>query len=176
MSPGEGGPGTTVTIRGTGFRQVTQVRFAATPLASYRVVDDYTLTFTVPALPSSHDRRAVVVVSTASGSHQQPVLPFMRRPRVVALSPLAAPAGETMTLTGEDLQLAGCCIYFKSTVPGQDASAPLKWEPSTTRRTLVVPSTAASGGLRLELGQPDPTHPVTDLPSMALPFTFELVR
>lgn len=54
LSPtsGPAAGGTAVTITGAGFADVTQVRFGTTPVVSFTVVNDTTITLTTPARPA----------------------------------------------------------------------------------------------------------------------------
>jgi hypothetical protein len=65
VSPGQGGPGSTVTITGCGFVGATSVTFAGVP-ANFSVVNSTTITATAPVGPAQGP--APVQVSTSSGT------------------------------------------------------------------------------------------------------------
>lgn len=68
-SPASGRPNTVVTLSGQNFTGATEVRFGATPAASYTVVSDTELRVTVPVLAAAgYD----VAVTTAEGTTSRP--------------------------------------------------------------------------------------------------------
>lgn len=99
-------PGTSVTVTGTNFIGVTNVRFD-TVEASFTVANDTTLYATVPMTPSTL-QGTVTDITVVNGSAQpstgQPATAddwtWSSHPIVTGMTPLTAAAGSTMTIVG----------------------------------------------------------------------------
>jgi hypothetical protein len=96
VSPSTGGPGTVVTITGSGFTGATQVSFGGISATSFTVVNATTLTATV-----ANGSTGNVVVITPTGTAVFPGFNFsIPAPSIISFTPLAATTGATVTITG----------------------------------------------------------------------------
>ncbi len=101
-SAGPAAGGTTVTIAGTGFSDVTGVSFGGTTAASFTVNSSTSITATSPAAAAGS---ADVTVSNAGGASAPTagdLFTFVAAPIVSAVSPNVGPVGggTTVTITG----------------------------------------------------------------------------
>lgn len=93
--PNVGGPGTTVSIKGSGFSQATAVTFGGIPAASYTVNSTNSITATVAGGASGN-----VSVTSPMGTGTISGFSFTGAPVITRFSPEAAPSGTTITITG----------------------------------------------------------------------------
>src|SRR5262249_35180494 len=98
IAPTSGVQGSTVTVSGTGMHTVVGVAFAGGATAAYTVVDDATMTVTVPAGaltgPIAGSPEAAPPLSTPK---------FTVKPSIAAFTPAAGSAGTTVTILGGGL-------------------------------------------------------------------------
>ena len=97
ISPGSAGPGTTVTITGTDFINVSSVQFGGVNASSFVVNSDKRITAIVGAGASGS-----VTVTTATGSTTSGYFVY-DNPVITSISPTTAAAGTPVTITGSGL-------------------------------------------------------------------------
>jgi hypothetical protein len=68
LTPQKGWPGSTVTVRGSGFSKTARVRFDGHAVTAATVKSTKTITFTVPALATVKKKPVTVIVHTAAGT------------------------------------------------------------------------------------------------------------
>ncbi|WNZ08660.1 IPT/TIG domain-containing protein [Streptomyces sp. 11x1] len=137
VSPNQGptSGGTTVTVTGSGFTGVTNVRFGAKPATSYTVNSSTQITAVTPSGVGSVN----VTVSTTQGTSGQVVLfTYVTTPSLSSLSPNQGPVagGTTVTLTGANLSGA-TAVQFGG------VAATSFTVNSSTQITAVTPAHAA---------------------------------
>ena len=103
-SSGPQGGGTAVTLTGTNFVNVSEVRIGTTPLASFSVVNPTSITGTTGASPSSGLSNVVVVSLTNSTGTLTNGFTLNPTPVISIVDPnVGTPSGSTpVTLTGSD--------------------------------------------------------------------------
>ncbi|GCB43150.1 IPT/TIG domain-containing protein [Streptomyces sp. NL15-2K] len=159
VSPNQGptSGGTTVTVTGTDFTGVTNVRFGVKTAPTY-VVDSPT---TIRAVTPTGTGTVNVTVSTTQGTSSQSVpFTYVAAPSLSALSPNQGPqTGATVTVTGTNLSGATAVRFG-----GVAASFTVD---SSTRITAVAPA-RAPGAVGVTVTTPGGT-------SNALTFTYAAV-
>lgn len=136
--------GTTITINGSNFVGVTNVRFGYTN-ATYTVVDQNTITATVPATPLGAGGTTVDVVVEIGASVSQPITAaadnwtWMAPATITDMSHHTAPAGTTVTVTG--IGFVGVTSVTMNTKAVTSFTV-----ISDTSLTFVVPPPDANGG------------------------------
>ena len=142
LSASTGAAGSTVTITGSNFVGVTNVRFGYTN-ATYTVVDSSTITATVPATPAGAGGTAVDVVVEIGASVSLVATPtadnwtWMAPAVVTSMSHNTAPAGTVVTVNG-----TGFTNITSFTVHTKVVSYTVV---SPTQITFVAPAGDASG-------------------------------
>jgi IPT/TIG domain len=131
FSPGSGASGDSVTIAGSGFTDVSAVKFNGV-VAGFGVDSDHQITATVPATATT----GKVSVVTAGGTATS-LTNFLAVPTITGFAPGSAPPGSTVTVDGTGF---GGVTSVK--VNGVAAGFSL---PSKLQLRLTVPSTATSG-------------------------------
>ena len=106
MSASTGNAGSTVTLTGTSFTGASAVKFGSVAATAYTVVNDTTITATVPVTPSAGATADVIVVGS-DGSTQAPLTASVNdwtwAPiAVITAMPATAGAGATITITGQN--------------------------------------------------------------------------
>ena len=101
FSPVSAGKGTTVTLTGTNFKNVTAVKFGGILAASFRVVSPTTLTAVLNAGTSGP-----ISITTGGGSASISGFNFIEAPLISSFSPLVASNGKTVTITGSNFSNA----------------------------------------------------------------------
>jgi hypothetical protein len=147
ISPTSGPAGTTVTITGTGFVNVTEVRFGTTDATSYSVVSSTEITAVAPAFalvaPHIPATENITVVTSNGTSATSAVDVFSYAappaPAVSAISPTSGTAagGTAVTITGSGF-LPGSTVQF-----GANAATNVTFVSSTQ---LTATSPAGSAG------------------------------
>ncbi|HEV2592382.1 MAG TPA: IPT/TIG domain-containing protein, partial [Gaiellaceae bacterium] len=132
VDPLDGKVGTAVTLTGTNFTSVTGVKFG-TIASTYAVLDDGTLTATVPVAFSSGK---VTLLSTGGSVVSTQVFQVTK---VASFAPSAAKAGALVTISGQGL-LSATTVDF----PGHDGVAVAS--TSTTSVRVAVPVDATGPG------------------------------
>jgi alpha-tubulin suppressor-like RCC1 family protein len=151
-APGYGAPagGAHVTIRGTGFDEVTAVKFGSANAESFKVESETEITAVAPAGTGTVDVR----VTTAKGGNS-PISrsdEFNYRPAVTNLEPgYGAPAGGShVTITGTNFNEVGAVKF------GSSNAVSFKVESETTI-TAVAP--AGTGTVEVTVTTPGGTSP-----------------
>jgi hypothetical protein len=100
LSPDDGVAGTLLTIVGTSFTNASAVRFGSVVATPFTIVDDNTITTTVPATAAT----ATVAVTTPGGMATSPA-PFVviKAPTLSSFSPAVGPEGTLVTINGTNL-------------------------------------------------------------------------
>lgn len=100
LSPDDGLVGSTVTIVGTSFTNASAVRFGAVAATPFNVLDDHTITTSVPAAAIT----APVTITTPGGTTTSPA-PFVviKAPTISSFSPTVGPEGALITINGTNL-------------------------------------------------------------------------
>ena len=147
LSASTGARNTTITINGSNFVGITNVRFGYTN-AVYTVVDQNTITATVPTTPVGAGGQTVDVVVEIGASVSQPISPtadnwtWMSAATITAMDLHTAPAGTTVTVTGTNfVGLSGA-----TAVTMNSKAATSYTVISDTSLTFVVPPADANGG------------------------------
>ncbi|MBO9198650.1 MULTISPECIES: IPT/TIG domain-containing protein [Niastella] len=109
VTPGAGGPGTTVSINGSGFSQATAVTFGGVRAASYTVNSPSSITATLAGGALGN-----VAVTSPLGTGIYNGFSFTTAPVITRFSPEAALSGSTITLTGSNFNpiAAANIVYF----------------------------------------------------------------
>lgn len=132
--------GAVVTINGTNFTGVTQVRFGTVNAASFTVVSPTQITATLPA--SGVNSVVNVQVTTTGGSGLLGGFTMNYPPTITVFSPTAAPAGSAVIITGQNFKGA-TGVQFG----GVNAASFTVLSPSSI--SAIVSSGGASGCVRV---------------------------
>ncbi|MFB9863057.1 IPT/TIG domain-containing protein [Rufibacter immobilis] len=141
FEPNAAAVGTTIFIKGSNLVNTTSVIFENGKTATYTVVDDNTLTATVPAgaatgtVKLSYDNFTQTTTSTA-------VFTVISAPIITDFSPKSGPVGTVVTITGSNFWEYGN-VYFKD-ASGEYIYADNYEYVSTTEVRATVPADAAS--------------------------------
>jgi len=98
FTPTIGGNGTSVTITGTNFTEVTAVSFGGTNASSFIVNSSMSITAIVASGTSGS-----VIVTTLGGSASLAGFTFVPAPTISSFTPATAASGATITITGTNL-------------------------------------------------------------------------
>jgi hypothetical protein len=100
FTPGSGGYATAITITGSHFNQATNVNIGGTPVLSYTVVSDETITAVVDTGASG-----VVSITTPGGVDSLGTFGYLATavPIITSISPMTAIGGTTEIITGANL-------------------------------------------------------------------------
>jgi hypothetical protein len=141
MSVTTGPPGTTVTITGTSFVQVSTVRFG-TIQVPFTLVNPTTLFVTVPATPSGQTGSVPVTVVNGTGAPSAASFDWTwdTRASVTGLSPSTGNAGSRITISGSGF--TGVTTVRFGSVLGINPTV-----VNDNTITVTVPSTPAVGGI-----------------------------
>jgi VCBS repeat protein/IPT/TIG domain-containing protein len=109
VTPNVGGPGTTVSLKGSGFSQATAVTFGGVPAASYTVNSPYSITAIVAGGASGN-----VTVASPMGTGVYSGFSYTAAPVITRFSPEAALSGTTITITGTNFNPSAApdIVYF----------------------------------------------------------------
>jgi hypothetical protein len=136
FAPPSAFPGNLVTLTGAGFTGATAVNFGATPATGFTVVNDATITATVPAgLPS-----VKISVITPQGTATS-MASFITAPAITSFSPTSGGVGTLVTILGGGFNAATQVLFGVG-------SATFTVVNDTTM-TATVPPTATSGKITL---------------------------
>ncbi len=147
FSPSSGMPGTSVTLKGTGFLGTTAVLLGTVAVTGFTVVDAATITFSVPATAQT----GAITVASPSGTATSST-PFtvtttpVAAPAITSVAPASALPGATITVTGTNF--TGVTAL---TVNGLAATPTVI---NATTITFVVPATAQAGVATLVITGP----------------------
>jgi hypothetical protein len=138
FTPNSGMPGTTVTLKGTGFSGATAVTLGSVAATGFTVVDAATITFSVPAGAQT----GAIAVTSPTGSATSST-PFtvtatpVSAPTITSFSPTSALPGAVVTVTGTNFTgVTGV------TVNGAAATPTIT---NATTLTFTVPTAATAG-------------------------------
>ena len=132
--------GYTVTIRGEELGETASVRMSGASITEFTVNGDGTvLTFVIP--DTAKDGQVILVSDSASESVAGEVT--LVKPSEVALTPSSIKSGETLTITGNDLDLV------KGVTFGGDVYVDVT--STETEISVTVPASAVTGNIMLEL-------------------------
>src|SRR5205085_1908406 len=95
FSPPNGTAGASVTIAGSGFTDVTAVKFGGTPASSYTVDSSIQITAQVPNAAASGQVSVTTVGGTATSATS-----FKAVPTITGFAPGSAPTGTAVTVDG----------------------------------------------------------------------------
>src|SRR5436190_12482479 len=137
VNPMSGPVGSTVTITGTNFVNVSNVTFYDTPSPSFTVSSPTSITAVVPAgTPSPGRWRVVTPDGTAV---YDPLFTVTGTPTITSVSPGSGPVGTAVTISGSN-------FTTNSTVTFYDTPSPSFTVNSPTSITAVVPAGTPSPG------------------------------
>lgn len=136
FEPASGEAGASVTITGSNFTSVTQVRFNESP-ASFIIDSESQITATVPAGAAT----GAISVQSSAGTNTSSIsfVIGLAAPSITSFSPSSATAGASVTITGTNLSGA-----LSVTFNGTPASFVVD---SSTQITATVPAEATSGSI-----------------------------
>jgi subtilase family serine protease len=137
---------TTVTIKGTGFRGVSAVRFGSSSASGVTVNKPGT---TITAVSPSGHGPVELTVTGPSGTSL--ATPFDFGPAITAVSPSSGPPGKKVTIKGTNL--TGATVSFASGV-----NAPVIAD-SATKITVEVPAGATTGPIAVTTSGGSTTSP-----------------
>ncbi len=137
VSPMSGPVGSTVTITGSNFVNVSKVSFYDYPSPSFTVVSPTQITAVVPAGTPSPGRWRVV--NSAYSAVYGPLFTVTGPPAVTAVSPMSGPVGSTVTITGSNFVNVSKVSFY-------DYPSPSFTVVSPTQITAVVPAGTPSPG------------------------------
>jgi hypothetical protein len=135
FTPTSGGPGTTVTLTGTNFTGATAVKFGAATTAPSGTPTATSLTVVVPAGATAGPIR--VLNANGWGSSTTSFSPAPA-PTITSFTPLYAPVGKTVTITGTNFTGA-------TSVKFNNVAATAFTVNSATQITATVPTGATTG-------------------------------
>lgn len=99
FSPTEGIAGTVITVTGTNFANITNLRVGGVSyLSSYTLVSPTTITIPLTSSGASGD----ILITTTGGTATMPGFVFYKVPRCDAISPAVANTGMEVTITGAE--------------------------------------------------------------------------
>ncbi|PWV56398.1 FG-GAP-like repeat-containing protein [Chitinophaga sp. S165] len=132
FTPTEGDQGTVITITGTGLSGASSVLVGGVPVASFTVQSANTITAVI-----SEGATGSVVVTVPGGTDTSSAIFSFPPPVITSFSPLAAPAGSTVTITGANFRSdAGANQVFFGAVKATVTAA------SRTSLKVTVPTGA----------------------------------
>jgi len=137
LNPGSGGPGTPVTLTGSGFAGVSSVRFGGNASAKFTIVSDTEVTTVVPP-GAATGTIALTRTGCAEAQSGNFVVDAIACPVVTGINPTSAAPGSSVTLSGSGL--LGLDIVKFSVDTGSAFSV-----SSSTQALLIVPSGTAPG-------------------------------
>ena len=135
FTPTTGPVGTVVTITGTDFTLVSQVKFNSTVAVTFTVVSSTQITATVPTGASTGPIAVTTAVGTAVSASSFTVIP---PPVITSFTPAVGVAGTVVTLTGNFFTGATIVTF-------NGVNAPAFTVVSATQLTVTVPAGATTG-------------------------------
>jgi acid phosphatase type 7 len=162
VSPMSGPVGSTVTITGANFANVTKVTFYDSPSPNFTVNSSTSITAVVPAGTPSPGRWRVI--NPAYTAVYDPTFTVTGTPTITSISPTSGPVGSTVTITGSNFANVTNVTFYDSPSPSWKLNSP-------TSITAVVPAGTPSPG-RWRVVNPaytavyDPTFTVTGTPTI----------
>lgn len=143
--------GTVVTVTGSGFTGTTAVRLGNSPI-SFLVLNDSTITFTVPGAPTGGSTAMPVTgpitIVTPGGTATSPISISPTAPTITSISPTSALPGAQVTVTGTFLANA-------NSVTVNDAAGTIVGTPTATSLTFTIPTTTKAGPATIVIANPD---------------------
>ena len=143
----EGKVGDTVTITGLNFTGSTGVKFGATTQSVITVVNDTTITTTVPVGVTLGTPLAVQVLNAAGNSNNDKTFTVWAAPSLTSLSATAGKVGDTVTITGTGLKPSS----GNPTVSVGGVSASVTGVPTNTSVSFNVPNATQDSLLNVTL-------------------------
>ena len=137
VSPMSGPVGSTVTISGSNFVNVTKVSFYDYPSPSFTVVSPTQITAIVPAGTPSPGRWRVV--NPAYSAVYNPLFTVTGTPAITGVSPMSGPVGSTVTISGSNFVNVTKVSFY-------DYPSPSFTVVSPTQITAIVPAGTPSPG------------------------------
>ncbi len=131
--PQSGGPGTLVTILGSGFADTEYVYFD-TALANFTIQDDGTLSAVVPTNATT----GAISVYTATGVAADYVVTFIVPPRVSGFTPTFGTVGDSVTVNGVNFIPGQTVVFFNGVLATNTVTG-------ATQLQALVPPEARSG-------------------------------
>ncbi|WP_040626695.1 IPT/TIG domain-containing protein [Mucilaginibacter paludis] len=95
FTPTTGITGTTISINGTNFENITEVSFGGVPAKSFKVNNATNISAVIAAGASGN-----VTVKSAKSRASKSGFTYIPPPTITSISPIAAPVGATVTITG----------------------------------------------------------------------------
>lgn len=136
FTPSIGGVGTTVTIRGAGFFNVTSVSINRTNVSSFQVISDAE----IRAVVAPRTTTGPITVRTGGGTGASAaVFTVVQPPTITGFTPTTAPVGATVTVNGTNLN-AATEVRFN----GAPATFTIV---SATQLRAIVPAGATTGAI-----------------------------
>jgi hypothetical protein len=164
LTPTSGPAGSSVTLTGIGFTNVTKVEFSHQASASFGVVSDTQITAIVPAAAAEGPLTVSTPLYYVTGSPR-----FKPIPSISSFSPTSGAVGTEVTING-----GGQLWYNTTSVLFQDAQKPASSPQSLPATVLdggptflkvAVPSGAGTGKIRLQYSVSGGPAGVLDTPS-----------
>jgi hypothetical protein len=138
FAPTSGGPGVTVTVKGTHFTGATAVKFNGTSASTFNVTSDTQLTVVVPALATSGQITVVNPANHGTSVSSFTVLPL---PSITTFTPSSGGVGRSVTITGQ---------YFTGTTQVQFNGTKGTFTFISAQKLIaVVPAGATSGHIKV---------------------------
>ncbi|MBT0770667.1 IPT/TIG domain-containing protein [Kineosporia sp. J2-2] len=151
VQPGAGplGGGTTVTLTGTGFTDVTAVRFGTTPATSFTVNGDTSITAVAPAHAAGSVDVTVTSPGGTSATSAADRFSYLVAPVLTSLAPSSGPVGggSTVVLTGTGFTPDSAVTF------GGVAAGSVQYV-SPTQLQVVTPAGAAAGPVLVRVSTP----------------------
>jgi hypothetical protein len=146
FSPTSGSPGTLVTIKGTHFqhRAVTDVEFDGHNAGTFTVVNDTTITATVPSNGTDGPIKVRNADGTATSAKSFNVTQASK-PTITSFTPTVGPIGTSVLITGTNFSGTG---FTTSSVRFHGVTAAFTVN-SATKITATVPTGASTGRISL---------------------------
>lgn len=140
FTPTTAASGDTVTVSGSHFTGAASVHIGATNVPTYSVLDDATLTLTVPGGASTGTITITTAAGTGVSSGSLTIGSSVAAPTISGISPTSGVPGDSITVTGTNLASAS------SVKIGGSGGTPVIIATNTsTTITFAIPNGAASG-------------------------------
>jgi chitodextrinase len=137
VSPMTGAVGSTVTITGSNFANVSNVTFYDSPSPEFTVNSPTSITAVVPAGTPSPGRWRVV--NPAYTAMYSPLFTVTGTPTITSVSPMTGPVGSTVTITGSNFANVTKVTFYDYATSNFAVNSP-------TSITAVVPAGTPSPG------------------------------
>jgi hypothetical protein len=165
VSPTSGAVGSTVTITGSDFANVTNVTFYDSPSPSWKLNSPTSITAVVPAGTPSPGRWRVI--NPAYTAVYDPTFAVTGTPTINGVDPMTGPAGSKVTISGSNFANVSSVTFYDYPSPSFTVNSPTSitatvpaGTPSPGRWRVVNPAYTAVFDPLFTVG-PDVTAPTT---------------